>query len=585
MDRATTYRIAAKIVCLWLCLLLPDSNILGQDIEEKINTIRSRMVQSPVIANGFIGISGQFNASDLDIARVPSLSGRLVTAISFDILGISAPFSMTLSTGGKAFHYSLPAYAFAGISPSYKWVKFHLGDRTMDLGKYTFQRLSFQGVGTELNPGKWRFKSFYGRLRRARAEDYSSIQRVEPFYRRLGWGMQGGYQSENDLFTISLFKAWDQHTSIPAPDSSFHLSAAENVVLGVNAQKQLRSKLYLHFEYAHSGYTEDQNHPHPSVRHGKPFAGLLGTNFSTRWGNAFTTELRYKIKSGNIHLGIERIDPGFKTMGALFFQNDLQNISVGTRLRLLRKKIFLQSRLGLQHNNLRSNQANDFRRLIGLIRLGCQINDNLNIEAGYSSFNHVNRRSAILDPVNPVPITDLILSNEDLQFAINWQLQSTPQKLTTIQGSVQYNRGQSILNDQIQKDADLKSLSTLVFFSSHFLPQKLNYGFSLNHQRNIFSNHKINSYSLGGNLGKQLWEDKLTINGHLALSRNDQSIENKAKISGNLFSSNLGGSWKISDSGVILVSSAFILNSTSPGLLQNEQFKEFRNTISYQLRF
>ena len=276
-----------------------------------------------------------------------------------------------------------------------------------------------------MTPGNWNFSAFYGRLRRARIEDFVGLQNVDPFYRRMGFGAKAGYEDGKDKVMFSFFKAWDNGNSIPTPDHSFNFFPSENVIVTLEAGKAISKKANLELNCSNSGFTENRD-----LRKSQQglqlsnYTGLLPRNISTRSNHAFEAKVNFSISRAVLDLAYERIDPGYRTMGALFFNNDLENISSGLKLKLFRSKWVFFARAGVQQNNLNGDQANDYKRFVGSLRSNLIINKKLSFTTSLSNFNNVNRRSTIQNPNIPILLTDLVLNNKDANIGFSYILQN-----------------------------------------------------------------------------------------------------------------------------------------------------------------
>ncbi|MEM8584366.1 MAG: hypothetical protein AAGF87_08865, partial [Bacteroidota bacterium] len=189
---------------LFICTLT------AQSVDGFWSTIRQR-----IEAKDIFRISGQasaqfdYNSISGINQRRPGFNARLQAGLGIDMMGIQIPVSVAMARGGTVYNYQLPSYAFIGISPSYKWITLHAGDRSMSFSPYILNGLSYRGGGIELSPGKWRISAMRGILRRASVVDAGSIQRLESPYRRIGSGLQLGYQSEKTNISLNIFSARD----------------------------------------------------------------------------------------------------------------------------------------------------------------------------------------------------------------------------------------------------------------------------------------------------------------------------------------------------------------------------------------
>src|SRR5690606_41685729 len=78
------------------------------------------------------------------------------------------------SARSTLFPYTTLFRSQFGISPSYKWIKLHLGYRNISFSPLVFDGQSFMGTGIELTPKNLYFGAFYGRLNKAISEENNS---------------------------------------------------------------------------------------------------------------------------------------------------------------------------------------------------------------------------------------------------------------------------------------------------------------------------------------------------------------------------------------------------------------------------
>src|SRR5690554_1126998 len=164
------------------------------------------------ISGGLGGNFSYYNMNGIPPRRSPygySVFGN----INLRIYGRKLPFSVAINQQGSRF--SQP-FRQIGVSPHYKWVKLHLGYRTMQFSEFTLNGATFLGAGTELTPGKFRFKAMLGRFRSAR-EKSSDLYRL-PQFERNGYALSAGYGQETFIDFV-FFKASDKPNSISNPDS------------------------------------------------------------------------------------------------------------------------------------------------------------------------------------------------------------------------------------------------------------------------------------------------------------------------------------------------------------------------------
>jgi hypothetical protein len=130
------------------------SSLSAQDLS-KLKT------QKPFAIDGTLSTTANFyTISGKESTRDP-FSYVLSGNVNVSVYSLQLPFSFTYSN--SSFNYAQPFNRF-GISPEYKWIRLHLGYRSMSFSPLTMAGHSFLGAGVELNPGKLRFGAVYGRF-------------------------------------------------------------------------------------------------------------------------------------------------------------------------------------------------------------------------------------------------------------------------------------------------------------------------------------------------------------------------------------------------------------------------------------
>lgn len=566
--------------CFW-------SSTSAQDVEQKITSLQRRLREDPLKVSGSFSAMGQFyNAIGIENRAIP-FNGRVMAAMNFDLLGINTPFTLVYSNGGLVFNKRLPSYNFIGISPSYKWAKILLGTRTMDFGKYSFSKHSFSGAGVELTPGNWIFSSFYGRLRRARIPDLQGFNTIDPYFRRMGLGTKIGYENDREKAIISLFKAWDDPTSVPQSDSIFNFNPGENVILSGEIKKGLGRRIDLEATYSKSGFTaiRSQAENRQEIRLSN-FVGLLHQNLSTRINDAFETKLTYKLPKLSFDLAYERIDPGYRTMGALFFNNDLENVSAGVKLRLLKGRLMVNSRSGLQRNNLNKDQANDYKRFVGSVNFNLLASKKLTFSGQVSNFNTANRRAAILDPNSPIIVTNLVVNNLQATTSINYVLANNNTRSSTMLLTANFVQGNTVVNDEIKEDQSSESANAFAMYSLELKPFKWTLGLNSAYTLNQVEDIQVASTNIGFFTGKKMLGDKVNIELQGNVAFNTQSINELVAASGRLYNLLVNLSLATSPTSALSFTSGFLSNHVinSATINTSNNFSEFRNTLHFQYR-
>ena len=85
--------------------------------------------------------------------------------------------------------------------------------------------------------------------------------------------------------------------------------------------------------------------------------------------------------------------PEFETMGAFFFMNDMENISILPNLSLFDYKLRINGQLGIQRNNLLNTRSETTKRLLGNGNISFQANEKFGIDFTFNSIN-INQEQA-----------------------------------------------------------------------------------------------------------------------------------------------------------------------------------------------
>jgi len=529
------------------------------------------------------GVSTAFNFNHITgmPRRFDPFTWRLNANLNFDIAGISAPFSAVFSNGSSV--YNLPKYSFYGISPTYKYITLHLGDRSMNFSPYTLSGHNFYGAGLELKPGNFRFSFMYGQLKRARAEDANSIQNFEPSYARKGWGFKTGYDNGKSKIGLILFNAADDPFSIPNPTQNFNIQPAANAVLGLEAKHQFWKIMSLSVDFARSALTRNQNSFDISTSNysaWQKFGGLIQPNASTGFHHAIKTSLGLNTKLGQFNLNHERIDPGYKTLGALFFNNDLENITASTSTSFFKKKLNLSANAGLQRNNISGDGSNSSNRFIGALNAAYAASERLNLNLAISNFSTTNRMRAVTVPVIQVDSIILVQTNQSANLSVSYL--AGKEKSDVFTGMFSYQQSNSIENDVINKDQTTSYYMGLLAFNKSLAAQKMNLSASIMGNYGIIPNIRLLTIAPSFNISKSLLEDKMNLSGNVSLS----GVWSNGKNTNTILTLQSNTSYRLFEKHQLSVQLSWVdSKQNAVGTGMSEAFSEFTGGLTYGLNF
>lgn len=354
---------------------------------------------------------------------------------------IDVPLSYTLTNVGGGFQYPTVPSRIA-IHPSYKWAKAHLGNVAMTFSPYTLNGHLFDGAGIELEPKKWRVAAMMGRLQRAQDFDENNIASPAA-YKRIGFGVKVGYVSNHFRASYNIFHAKDDINSINilAPDS-FNIRPQTNIATSLEVGVKILKNLELSGEYANTGLTTITNgESSEGVTKGgafNPVALLMKTTGSTEFHNAVKANLNYAVKQTVIGLGYERVDPGYRTLGSYYFNNDLENYTLNFNQVMFKNKMTFNTSVGFQRDNLADDKAATNMRTVGMVNIALVPNEAVNIIANYSNFrSHTNVQTRFLNinQVNPyqfIDTLDYIQVSQNAMLNTNFRILKTDKVVQNI---------------------------------------------------------------------------------------------------------------------------------------------------------
>ncbi|MBK9959578.1 MAG: hypothetical protein IPP11_13710 [Chitinophagaceae bacterium] len=121
---------------------------------------------------------------------------------------------------------------------------------------------------------------------------------------------------------------------------------------------------------------------------------LVKDKVSTHYYFAGETRLGYQEKKWGAQLIIKRIDPGYQSMGAYFFQHDIQEYSFANNFKLDSGKLSINTNIGFQKDNLKKQKTSTSKRFIGSANISYIPSQKFGINFNFSNYGITN---------NPLP--------------------------------------------------------------------------------------------------------------------------------------------------------------------------------------
>ncbi len=504
--------------------------------------------------------------------------------IAFSLYGWSVPLSFALSNQSVSYQQPFNQY---GIHPTYKWITAHIGYSSMSFSPYTLNGHIFKGVGIDLAPGdKFRFSAMYGRMLRAVQPDTTSENAATPSYKRMGYGFKAHYGNAKYFGEVSLFHAKDDSTSIRYIPEDEGLLPQENLVVSVGGGVTFFQKLMLKGEIASSALTRDLRGEENST---SGLYGIFGRLFipriSTSYYKAIKSSLSYAGNGFSIGAGYERIDPEYRTLGAYYFNSDLENITVNGATALAGGKVNLVMNVGTQRDNLDGAKVSTMRRWVSSLSVGFVPNEKLNIAASYSNFQtYTNIRSQFVDINQLTSYDNLDTLNftqitQNLNVNANYQLPGMDQRRQSLSSNVSIMKAADRQGDREQNTGSL-FYNTNAAYSLNLVPKNFTVSLSVNFSRNEALSSRSSTLGPTLALSKAMFDKKLRAMASISMNNTytESSLINRVvSTRGNLsYSLKQKHNFNLS-----LVA----LNRMSNQESGKSDFTEFTGTLGYSYNF
>lgn len=544
-----------RLVFCVICFCLPSLTYIGAQNLENLSD------QKPLQFYGSIALQGGiYQYSGLEARQAPNywtLTGSPV----LEVYGVRLPFSFVLSNQHRTFQQP---FNQLGVTPTWKWIKVHAGYSAARFSPFTLAGRRFLGAGAELTPGKWRIGFISGRFQKAVEADPSAapvpgqfLSEVPvPAFSRYGHAAKLGYGTTKNYLDISFLKAADR-VPFSIQDSLVSIRPQSNTVVGVSNRITFFKQLSLQSELAVSAYTRDQNADSISLDAPR-LQKLINTFFVPRMSSQLSTavesHLNYRGKWAGLKLSYRRIDPDFRSMGAYYFQNDVEQYTLSPQLQLFRRKVQLNGSLGIQHNNLNAVKTHTTNRIIGSAHVHLQPAKNWSIQGMYSNFGFSREPSRqlinapVLDTFRLVQVAQSWSGSGRYSFQVNGLQHQTGL-------NIQYNATTQIQNNQ-SISPDTKARSAQAYYTVILPGQQLQVNLNVQHQQIAYPDNRQNTIGMQMSLQKTLAADRLMLgaSGGFYLQG---SAEQK---SGNTTQLGAQASWKQQKWGTLFLQCQYIRN-------------------------
>ncbi|HYX06135.1 MAG TPA: hypothetical protein VE912_05320, partial [Bacteroidales bacterium] len=348
---------------------------------------------------------------------------------------------------------------------------------------------------------------------------------------RKAWSMKAGFGTASNYADIILLKGWDNENSLNLDSTYKKLTPSENFIVSFNTYQRFAEHFHFKLEIANSLYTDDTRvTSSDSANYGlmDAFGAFYKKNSTTSTSTAIESALGYGGKVFSLNLKFKRIDPGYRSMGAYYFQNDLQNIVIEPALHLVNNKYNFTGSMGFQQDNLNDEKPSTTKRKIGSFSITGTPVQPYNFSFTYSNYDL--GQSAGTNPIDSL----YEISQTTQNIAVNQNLNLTGKNITQ---SVVVAWNYQKLTDKNSNTSEFNAYNSNTVFGNYALSliqAQLTFGLGYSYTSFVLTSYETKVKGPNLSVSKSFFDSKLSLSVSDSYNRstvldklNDTTTENK----------------------------------------------------------
>lgn len=389
--------------CLRLLTILCFSLLLGLPINSMAQSDDRQTVVDPLTLSGSVGTQVITSWNNADLHYNSPFSTTAYANMTFNVYGISIPMSLNLvNNSAEQFSFSRPVFTL-NFRPMWRKFTFYFGTAAMNFSNYTYNGISFNGVGMEYKGDRFRFGGFYGNFNRATVlrnelDGRSAIQYLAdsllgmnnvayttlPQFKRKAYAAHIAVGSKRNYVDLSLLHAADDLNSLPSEWYMYNvysptvidttlivrdstIKGKENLALGLKGHFTIGQHVMFEANLGASLFTPDITREEVVVEGEDAAVANKVMNvfrktrlFNVRYGSevrfAGDALLRLNIQPVTATLTYRFVQPDYVSLGAIGFNQNAQTFGGNLTTSLFHNTAFLTLNGYLQRDNLDKKQ-------------------------------------------------------------------------------------------------------------------------------------------------------------------------------------------------------------------------------------
>lgn len=375
-------------LCFSLLLGLPLASI-SQESEGRIT--------DPLTLSGEVGTQIVSSWNSVNKFYNTPFSATAYANMTLNLYGISIPMSLNfVNTNDKPFAFSKPNFMMS-FRPMWKGFTLYLGTNSLNFSNYTYNGISFNGVGLEYRGRVFRFGGFYGSFNRAtrfnaKLDDRDAIQYLSdellglnnvayttiPQFQRKAYAGHIAVGTVKNYVDISLLHAADDLNSLPTEwymydsyDTTLYsrdsVRGKENLAMGLKGHFTIGKHVMFETNLGACLFTPDISRNeivlegNDAATANKIINGVRKTGlFNLRYGSeirfAGDALLNLKFNPVNATFTYRMVQPNYISLGSNGFNPNTRTFGSNISTSLFRNNAFLSLNGYLQRDNLDKKQ-------------------------------------------------------------------------------------------------------------------------------------------------------------------------------------------------------------------------------------
>lgn len=387
------------IILCFLCF-----SLLGLPLTSTAQDSELQTLVDPLTVSGTVGTQITSSWNNADLHYTSPFSAIAYANTTFNVYGISVPMSLNfINVSAEQFTLSQPSFTI-NFRPTWKKFTFYLGTAAMNFSNYTYNGISFDGVGMEYRGNKFRFGGFYGNFNhattfRTKLEDRDAIQYLSdsllgmnnvayttfPQFKRKAYAAHIAVGSLRNYVDLSILHAEDDLNSLPSQWYMYNVFSSEiidttlilrdstikgkeNLALGLRGHFSFGKWVMFEANLGASFFTPDITRDEIVLEGGNDvvvanniMGGFRKTGlFNVRYGSevrfAGDALLNMNFKPVSATLTYRFVQPNYTSLGANGFNQNAQTFGANVSSYLLNNSAFLSLNGYLQRDNLDKKQ-------------------------------------------------------------------------------------------------------------------------------------------------------------------------------------------------------------------------------------